>query len=901
MRVLFGSLFLLGSLATACSPDPGCRGPSDCPGGFVCSGGSCIRPGADRDGDGIPDRLDRCPDLDPARLPPPLPDLLDDQLDRDGDGTGDLCDNCPRVHNPRQRDADGDGTGDVCAGPVVEEREVRNDSPAMAPRLPLGRTVEGYCDLPDPEGDRDHFLVQVEAGDALAFDVRPWPDDSRMDPVVSVLDAAGYGSSFARMNDDAADGTRSHLEVFFHQAGDYLVVVEHYPNYIRRLRPDGTLPEGGLDFGYRLRARALAIPPRNLPFAPADIEVELTPGSVRALRLDPPGPALLRVDAAGGGVADPAVAVSEPASGRVLGFNDNRGDCPGSPDASLRVCLGGVPVLVWLDHLGLGGDPARLQVRIEISTPLDADRIASGLPAGGGTRMFRLPAPTGPVLSLRAEADGFSPSLELVGCERDGGPHPGLLAVGRAGPAGSAAVEFLVADRTAGSDSDRVSDRTLYVACVGDRGALAAPCETSAPDAPGFTFQATTRPLAPRDPPAGSFVIEPAQGGITAYRIGARPDQRIEIDARPDDAAGLLPFLMLTGEDGTPILSRATTPLADPPAGARLEWLHPSNQSLNLLVSGMQGGGGDGSKVEMSISRTPAPAPVEEEEPPPNDRPESAQHLPAGDLLVAGHLDPASGDAADCYAMPVRSGDRLRLSTWTADPASVPDTVLTLLDPQGRVLDFADDRGGDRLAALPPHAVRRAAALLACVELRGERPAGYRLEVAIEPVPDGTEVEPVPGDLLVNEVLAEPAQGDDLPPFVELVSLCPYPIDLGGTAVVGAGGALAFPAGVRLPPDQAVLVFWGRPEGDFAVPVYAGGGQGDWLVPGAGAVRVLAGGGHAGRPLCEVFVPGGLPEGESANRIVDADPLRILRPHTHVVGSAGLRSPGRRANGQPFR
>ena len=79
---------------------------------------------ADRDGDGVPDPLDNCPD-----------DPNTDQSDADADGLGDVCDPCPTdpgntdsdgdgvcdgedncldVPNPDQADADADGWGDAC-------------------------------------------------------------------------------------------------------------------------------------------------------------------------------------------------------------------------------------------------------------------------------------------------------------------------------------------------------------------------------------------------------------------------------------------------------------------------------------------------------------------------------------------------------------------------------------------------------------------------------------------------------------------------------------------------------------------------------------------------------------------------------------------------------------------
>ena len=58
---------------------------------------------SDRDGDGVFDGDDNCPDTPNA-----------DQADADGDGVGDVCDNCVDNANTDQADADGDGVGDVC-------------------------------------------------------------------------------------------------------------------------------------------------------------------------------------------------------------------------------------------------------------------------------------------------------------------------------------------------------------------------------------------------------------------------------------------------------------------------------------------------------------------------------------------------------------------------------------------------------------------------------------------------------------------------------------------------------------------------------------------------------------------------------------------------------------------
>jgi hypothetical protein len=60
-------------------------------------------PPGDRDGDGVIDTTDNCPDVANA-----------DQADEDGDAVGNACDNCPATANADQANSDGDGVGDVC-------------------------------------------------------------------------------------------------------------------------------------------------------------------------------------------------------------------------------------------------------------------------------------------------------------------------------------------------------------------------------------------------------------------------------------------------------------------------------------------------------------------------------------------------------------------------------------------------------------------------------------------------------------------------------------------------------------------------------------------------------------------------------------------------------------------
>jgi len=106
------------------------------------SGGAEERnPWADPDGDGVPNRVDNCPDVPNA-----------DQKDRDGDTVGDECDNCPKAANARQTDSNDDGAGDLCTGSETYDPNADTDGDGV----PNGE--DNCVDTPnseqnDPDGD----------------------------------------------------------------------------------------------------------------------------------------------------------------------------------------------------------------------------------------------------------------------------------------------------------------------------------------------------------------------------------------------------------------------------------------------------------------------------------------------------------------------------------------------------------------------------------------------------------------------------------------------------------------------------------------------------------------------------------------------------------------------------
>lgn len=129
----------------------------------------------DRDGDGIPDTSDNCPDA-----------LNPDQRDSDGDGVGDVCDgcpgdanklvpgacgcgtpdtdtdgdgvpdcvdNCPTQANADQADSDGDDIGDVC-----DDDQSERPKPEPADSAFIRGLIDFISADEGDSADREHFL-----------------------------------------------------------------------------------------------------------------------------------------------------------------------------------------------------------------------------------------------------------------------------------------------------------------------------------------------------------------------------------------------------------------------------------------------------------------------------------------------------------------------------------------------------------------------------------------------------------------------------------------------------------------------------------------------------------------------------------------------------------------------
>jgi hypothetical protein len=890
MRALTPPRWLAALVAlglAACEPAPACRGPSDCRGGSDCVRGECRSRTLDRDGDGIPDALDRCPDWAPDPAYP-----LSDQIDSDGDGLGDPCDPCPEVYDPHERDADGDGLGQSCALPGALEQEPLNDSPLSAPELPLGRWVEGVIGPPAPEADWDWAFFRARAGQRLRLEARAWPSTSRMDPLLVVMDRATLGLAYLRLADDSPEGRDALLDLLLPVSGEYLVLVTEAHNWFFP-----SAPLGSAESRWRLRlslhpegAQELALP------APAR-RVARPAGRLTGFRLRPPGAGLVSITARGAGPWDPAVHLVAARSGRLLASQDNRADCPGSRDARLLACLTGEAVEVWVEAVGLPGLPAATPSDIRLEFAWSEACTGQGrLPAEGGAWLGALAGPDGGSLRVEVEAGGFAPELVAFGCPAGEGA-PAVLARARPTAAwpGRAGLELWPAPRPG---------IFLEVRDALERGG----CEALAGGERAFQVAAIVESPQAEPFPGGVRLLEPPPGRFVWFELQGTTSERLRVSARPLPGSTARPAVVLAPPSGEPLLARAAAPGAG--SDAELAWAPARVGPLWLGIKDSLGCGGPGCALELELTRERLPDQVLLEPEGANDAPSEAAALPEGALVIHGALGLPAEDPRDCFSLTVPLGRRVELSTWLGEGAAPPaDTRLELFDEAGRRLARSDEGDGSSLARLAPLA-GRGLGWRVCVGGRGAGPLFYRLEVRNEPWPAGQAATPLPDELCVNEVLLEPGsadlnadgRADAGDQFLELVHAGPLALELQGLEIWAAGGGARFDGPFRLEPGGALLVFNGPLEpGLYPVPAFGLGRQQAWLAPGPGGLELgWSEPGGFRRELSRLALPGSAAPGESLTRPVDGDCGRALRPHAALPAAAGARSPGTRLDGRPF-
>ena len=119
----------------------------------------------DRDGDGVINTEDNCPNVSNT-----------DQSDIDSDGIGDVCDdsdgdgifddvdNCPDVSNTNQSDTDGDGIGDVCDDDIDGDGVINNQDncPDVSNAEQQDMDSDGIGDVCDNDIDGDSILNETD-------------------------------------------------------------------------------------------------------------------------------------------------------------------------------------------------------------------------------------------------------------------------------------------------------------------------------------------------------------------------------------------------------------------------------------------------------------------------------------------------------------------------------------------------------------------------------------------------------------------------------------------------------------------------------------------------------------------------------------------------------------------
>ncbi|MFU8806978.1 MAG: thrombospondin type 3 repeat-containing protein, partial [Bradymonadaceae bacterium] len=302
----------------------------------------------DRDGDGVPDDEDNCPDI-----------FNPDQADRDRDGLGDVCDDYPNIYDPSN-------PSELLI--TEEDPNLPNDSSTQGESygLSLPFIIEGGLEpASSAGGDLDYYSFEIDEPTALLVHLEArgtsyWPAaivhgyDWRNGNVQSVVVGSASGQGAVR-------------DIFLPVPGRYSILVTDLRNLTNQPNV------GGPAYDYRVSVSEVPLPDAvSLSSSGPPHSFEHL-HELRVLEVDVSGQNAIVVEARG--VARdsqsallPAVAVMDKANGSVLAYTVG-----GQVDeASLRVELstmlsGQDTVLVIADHVQAQG---RNDMLVDVSMPV---------------------------------------------------------------------------------------------------------------------------------------------------------------------------------------------------------------------------------------------------------------------------------------------------------------------------------------------------------------------------------------------------------------------------------------------------------------------------------------------------------------------------------------------------
>ncbi|MFB6264425.1 MAG: hypothetical protein ABEL76_12505, partial [Bradymonadaceae bacterium] len=259
--------------------------------------------GTDRDGDGVPNDEDNCPDQKNK-----------EQADRDRDDVGNPCDHLPFIHdekNPKSFDAT-----------TEDEKNQSNDSPREGRKYGLGLpfVIDGNVGPVEDEGDIDYYSFTVDEPTVLLLRVKPKSSEMWVGSIT-----LGYQARNANIRPalfGGGPGRNGVRSIFLPVPGAYSIAVSDLRNFL----PDNQqqdVPNNG-KLKYRLSASAIPLPEPKKVSVPSR-QNRTFDGTLNTYQVDTSDIDDLKVDAKGVSIGqrsihDPLVYVYDRKAERTMSY-----------------------------------------------------------------------------------------------------------------------------------------------------------------------------------------------------------------------------------------------------------------------------------------------------------------------------------------------------------------------------------------------------------------------------------------------------------------------------------------------------------------------------------------------------------------------------------------------------